>query len=244
MISIQRNGTFRSWREPGGADILFERHEDRGGAIPAVPMVGRTPETAWSGADRMPVHGCLWQVEPDSKDISQTGAVEGAGGFAQEFDIVMRPRLGVFPWYYHVRLRYIVIEDHQLTYQILVTRDQSCPNENDMPLSCGFLPFFATRGQDFCVRENCLGIANQQNDLAPGRLSKEDLTAESVITLETDRGTLTFDCLSGFDRIYLQHDWREGYICVAPVLSKLADLHLARGMSHCATARLTFKANR
>lgn len=245
MVSIQRNGTFRQWKDPRGVDILMERQGDIGGAVPAVPMIGQAFQHAWPGAERLPLHGSLWQIENDSPDINQIGAVDGTQGVGRELEINMRPRLGVFPWHYRVYLRYIMIGDQQLTYEISVTRDRFCPNNEEMPLSFGLLPFFSTYGDKFIVRENGLGIAHENNDLEPGRISTRDLVSDkSTITLETSRGTLTFDSLRGFDRIYLQRNRGAGYVCVAPVVSKLANLHLLKGMSHVVTARLTFEAKR
>jgi galactose mutarotase-like enzyme len=238
MLIVNPFGIITNWTEALGRPILLPRSGNVGGAIACVPNIGTGHSLGLGdGLEHLPQHGLLWNHDDATYEVTSSSGPEGYL-HKHQFLFSQRPRPGSFPWKFRTELNLIVdTTRHAFIYQVIVTRDEQCPNESDMPLSLGLLPYFATHDKYFLVGDS-IGRADRHNDLAPGRAFH--LEPGQPVVLYTDQGRAEFSALSGFDQVYLQTSDRTKYVCVAPTLGKRTRVTLEPGESRLVSAKLTY----
>jgi galactose mutarotase-like enzyme len=132
-----------------------------------------------------------------------------------------------------------------LTYEVTTSRSANCKNQNQMPLSLGFHPYFKTFGSDFSyeiaghtTHKQEIGADITDSAFAP-------LVNGESARLTTKQGSLTITP-EGYDEYCLWTDNIDKYFCIEPIFQYreygLPNTGLEKGASHKTKVTLQFQS--
>lgn len=237
-LLIAENGTILAWNV-GGIDVLAPHRQalavgdSRGGLPVCVPMFSvQQREVAGS---RLPLHGILMY-----EDLGETKTLENGQHWEKKFSYAPSER---FNWKWNAEIQ-VALKQHTLTYSLTITRDEDDSNEEDMPYSLGFHPYFNTFGGDFSYEIAGHTIHKQEvsKDIIDSAFASL-IPGESAV-LTTSRGKLTITP-EGYDEYCLWSDNINAYFCIEPIYQYreygLPGTLLKKGESHTTSVTLHFK---
>jgi len=206
--SVAKNGTVLAWNV-GGAELIYPEQaigsERRGGIPLCVPMFS-VQQRPIPGCE-LPLHGLLLYEDPSEPDTlfardtwSATHAFPTTEQFAWDFVVVVQ----------------LALAEYTLTHTLTVKRAASCTNEQEMPLSLGFHPYFKTYGADFSfvIGDTTFDKATLPSNIIDSAFAP--LTPGESAVLTTARGTIRLTP-GGFDEYCLWTDAIERYFCIEPI---------------------------
>ncbi len=211
MIKISRTGQVTSWLSQDDARVFISQIRTQEGVIlggcfamaPTTETNKSVPELSVLRAlDDVSIKGHLIKRDPDDAP----------------FTIKLNfPATTHFPWWYQVELQIRAESDSSALMQtILVTRHEGCQNQEPMPLSFGFHPYFATNGQTFTIAESKNLLFEGNNS----RLKKTKLllgyaTAErESIVLDRPDDEIIITGTDVFEWIGIKSDDLLKYVCI------------------------------
>ncbi len=209
-LIIAKDASIESWRVDG-VDVLHPRFKlangkIRGSSHVCVPVFGKMPDHMRKLGCNLPQHGLVRWTEANP-------VVDDGHARTMHFSF---PERTIFAWEHYVRVR-IEQDDHTLTHQLLLARETECSNEDGMPFSLGFHPYFSTHGGAFEIRRGLIviesGSIKKSKSIYFGRLVDHD------VHLVTSRGTIKV-VVHGYDGYNIWTDDIAKYICVEPVYQK------------------------
>jgi galactose mutarotase-like enzyme len=236
-LLIADNGTILEW-DVAGVQVLTP-HVDgetpknaRGGLPLCVPMFSVQQREV--RGSHLPLHGIL-MYEPQE---SVTTLVEG-----QTWKRVhtYEPS-ATYSWKWSVALE-LSLDADSLTYSITITRAAGCTNEDDMPISLGFHPYFNTFGEDFAY--TIAGHTTHKQEVPKDIINSTfaPLVPGESATFTTAKGTLTITP-QGYDEYCLWTDKLDTYFCIEPIFQYreygLPGTRLSKDTSHKAVVTLQF----
>lgn len=224
FLNVSEFGRVTKWYDTTRAAVLFresdQNNKRRGGCFAAAPIFGATPkDVPW----KLPQHGpvrSLGGISGRQHLISQK--INSSGGY-WEYRFVF-PTSRDFPWSYFVflSLEYNRPEE-KLAQTMRIVRAADCQNNESMPVSGGFHPYFATAGEPFVIHQQdevfCDHTAAFHQSL---RLSHEG----GDVILERQDTIVTISCTGHFDQFNLWTDAPEKYVCVEPIGGRATPLRL------------------
>ena len=207
-IKLQKNHTLSYWRVDD-VDVIVPEHEvdgEKRGGIPLCAPMFSVQQRPVDGCD-LPLHGLLMysdhgDVTHDEKSRTWTA-------------ITRFPASKIFNWDFTVTTR-VTAQENTLKYHMEIKRSAECTNENEMPLSFGFHPFFNTFGEDFSyiINDNEKSKSEIPENIIDSDFAPYDTKKAAV--LRTAAGILTMRS-TGFDEYCLWTDNIDSYFCIEPI---------------------------
>jgi galactose mutarotase-like enzyme len=237
-VHIAENGTILSWNV-GGVDLLApyvaapKTTDARGGLPLCVPMFSVQQRDV--PGSHLPLHGIL-MYEAVGTTLTLT---EG-----EHFEKTLTfPANTQYAWDWSCKLE-VTLTANSLTYEVTTTRSVDCKNQNQMPLSLGFHPYFNTFRTDFSY------------EIAEHTTHKQEIGADIIDSafaplangesarLTTKQGTLMITP-EGYDEYGLCTDNIDNYFCIEPIFQYreygLPGTLLKKGESHKTSVTLHFE---
>lgn len=208
-IAVTRAHTLTHWSH-AGAPVIYplkntSETESRGGVPLCVPMFSAqqrpVPEC------ELPLHGLLMYSnhgEINHNAESDTITVTSHFSATEQFN------------WNHTVVTAITETANSLSYHVTISRAPDCPNQNQMPLSLAFHPYFATHGQDFSFT---IGERHWTRNTLPDNIIDSAFahyTPGETVRIQTAAHTVAMTA-SGFDEYCLWTDDVSQYICIEPI---------------------------
>jgi len=208
-IAVTPGHTLLFWRH-GGTPVIAPLHElsngeARGGIPLCVPQFS-VQQRAVTGC-KLPLHGLLmYSDHGTTTHNAQTDTITIVSNFKAT---------ATFAWQ-HTVTTHIKETADSLSYDITIKRSADCTNPEQMPLSLGFHPYFATHDKDFSFS---IGDQDWTKDTLPQNIVDSAFHPNptgTVVTLQTSAHTITMTN-TGFDEYCLWTDDASTYICIEPI---------------------------
>ncbi len=208
-IAVTPGHTLVHWAHKGKSVIHslqpHESGETRGGIPLCVPQFS-VQQRDVAGC-KLPLHGLL--MYSDHGDVSHNPDTDTITAISH-FSATEK-----FNWNHTVTTK-ITETANSLFYHVTISRAPDCPNPDQMPISLGFHPYFATHGSDFSFK---IGDYTCTQDTPPDdvfvTMFDENKRAKDA-TLQTANHTITISS-TGFDEYCLWTDDASKYVCIEPI---------------------------
>jgi galactose mutarotase-like enzyme len=157
--------------------------------------------------------------------------------------ILTFPESAQYAWDWSCTLE-VTLTANTLTYKVTTTRSTDCKNQNQMPLSLGFHPYFNTFGNDFSYE--IAGHTTHKQEIGPDIIDSAfaPLISGESARLTTKQGTLTITP-EGYNEYCLWTDNIDKYFCIEPIFQYreygLPNMGLEKGVSHKTKVTLEFQ---
>lgn len=237
-VHIAENGTILSWNV-GGVDLLApyvaapKTTDARGGLPLCVPMFSVQQRDV--PGSHLPLHGILMY-----EAMGTTLTLTEGEHFEKTFTF---PANTQYAWDWSCTLE-VNLTPNTLTYEVTITRSVDCKNQNQMPLSLGFHPYFNTFGGDFAYE--IAGHTTHKKEIGADIIDSAfapHISGESA-RLTTKQGSFTITP-EGYDEYCLWTDNIDKYFCIEPIFQYreygLKDTGLEKGASHKTKVTLQFQ---
>lgn len=224
--TMESNGTISQWRAENGTDILFpetkirfgEKLKLRGGAPVCVPNFGDAPTDGPYKGIQLPKHGLVRDCRIDAEGKVSAGNTCFAQSLPEvdEDGKVSAGFIFTHPWTHDV---WVSAEEDEFQGRLQLHHRISVGVEliedDGMPCSVGFHPYFATHGDVFSLfyKDEQWSVDDLEVDkpfFVPHRYGEKFLIA-------TSHGDVEIGLKSGYDGYYVWTDKPDRYICVEPV---------------------------
>lgn len=222
-----------------GTPILLPEQTEggkrRGGCFVAAPTFGDlSKDVSW----RLPRHGLVHTLHGEvgrqhlisQQNNSSAGYWERKLCFCATTD---------FPWAYEVMLITRYTRTREELMQVLrIIRSRKCNNPEPMPVSAGFVPYFATHSEPFVIRQ--AGVNVYSSGVAVGgtpRLS----TQKGVVTLVLRNALIEVSVAGMFDELRPWTADISSFLCLMPVGGKAKSIHLAPGEEMVGAFTITYR---
>lgn len=225
------------WVDHRGISILYPEtmiglEKNRGGCFIAAPVFGTPPTTGLWRMTNLARHGLVRLLRN-----GDNGEVE-----VSEFTEFKEEHLfkgdAQFPWTHKVSARMFFRNNpYRLVHVLCIERPPAEDTVDEMPLSFGLHPYFATHGEPFTIMVGGKVIADHTTDLSNSLQNGSMLG----ITLETAYGTIEI-VPNGYTQWNLWTDDNGKYVCIEPTRGRLAhdELRLLAGQEVTAYCEMLY----
>lgn len=226
--TMETNGTISCWQSLDGTDILFPETELpfgdklklRGGAPVCAPNFGTAPTDGPYQGIHLPKHGLVRDCRiVDGKQSAQNTCFHQSTPRLDEDGWLTTGFMFTHPWTHDVWVS--AEEDREpvdgkklyLRHRILV--GVKLIEDEGMPCSVGFHPYFATAGNAFSLfykdeKWSVNDLVVDEPFFVPHRYGEKFLIA-------TSHGDVEIELKTGYNGYYVWTDKPDSYVCVEPV---------------------------
>lgn len=239
-FSLSEFGRVTRWYASlNGTPILLPEQTEggnrRGGSFVAAPIFGDSPkDVPW----RLPRHGFMHGLhgEVGRQHLISQQNNHSAGYWVRRLCFYTTP---AFPWTYEVVLitRYTRTKE-ELMQMVRIMRSWKCDNPDPMPVSAGFVPYFATHSEPFVVRQ--AGVNVYSSGVAAGETLRLS-TQKGTVTLVLRNALVEVSVAGMFDELRPWTSDVASFLCIMPVGGKTQPIWLAPGEEMNGVCTITYR---